>query len=809
MPIRYFNVLFIPFFCVGLSLQAQYITTVGGNGYTGNVGDDGPATCAGIPNPSGICIDKSGFLYLTCSNMIRKINLSANLITRVAGSDTWGNTGDGGQAKDALFQNPYSLCTDNKNNLFISEFVGNRIRKINLSTGIISTYAGTGTGGFSGDGVAANLTNLNQPKGICTDLAGNLYIADYGNHRIRKVDAATGIITTIAGNDLPVHSGDGGLAIAAGTAFPNSIATDATGNIYFAEFNATTSRIRKINFSTGIISTIAGNNNSSFSGDGGPAVNSELFRPEGLTIDLNGNIYISESGDSRVRVIDASTGIINTIAGNGINAFAGDGGFAINGSMDNPLGLINDSNGNLYIADKTNHRIRKISISAAAPPVLPTKISISTPNLTTCEGSPVSFTATATNPGFNAIYQWRVNDIPVDVIQSVFTTTLLKNGDIVTCVLKAIVCNQNIRDTSNSILMTVKPGLAPSVVINASDTSICSGTNITFIATVQNTGSNPAYQWKLNGSNVGTNSNSFNNASLAHGDTISCVVTASAVSGCASSNIVPSNKIGVEVKSGIPPTISITASALEICKGSSVLFSSEVSNANNSPSYQWKLNGKNVGTNYPTYSNANLSDNDMVICMVMSNGSTCNSLPVSSQELRIKVKSPPGIIIFPRDTLVAPGTQVRINAVITGQYSRFEWLPANLLNNPGTLSPTTVSLNNSADFILNLTSPEGCTSTSVSSIRIYRKLFMPTAFTPNGDHINDIYRIPPGVTITLDEFSIFDRWGNKLFTTNNINQGWNGTEKGLKSAIGGYIYLIRGYDDKGKIMNKGTFALIR
>ncbi len=175
--------------CIGLAVNAQNITTIAGNGYIGNVGDDGPATCAGTPNTSGICLDGKGFLYLTVSNSIRKIDLANNTIYRVAGSDSYGSNGDGGPAIDALMQYPYALCMDKKNNLYISEYGGHRIRKINLTTGIISTFAGNGTAGFSGDGGQATLASLNSPQGICTDAADNVYIADFNNHRIRKVDA--------------------------------------------------------------------------------------------------------------------------------------------------------------------------------------------------------------------------------------------------------------------------------------------------------------------------------------------------------------------------------------------------------------------------------------------------------------------------------------------------------------------------------------------------------------------------------------------------------------------------------------------
>ena len=736
------------FLCLCFPVKAQNITTIAGNGYNGNVGDDGPATCAGIPQPQGICLDGKGFLYITVSNSIRKIDLANNTIYRVAGSDTYGFSGDGGPAKDALFQHPVSICFDKKNNLYIAEQEGQRIRKINLSTGIITTIAGTGTAGFSGDGGPATFARLNMPRGICTDGSDNLYIADEVNNRIRKIDAATGIISTIGGNGSQVFSGDNGPAITAGITLPNSIVADPAGNLYFAESAPlVTSRVRKINGTTGIITTIAGNNNYAYSGDGGPAINASLFNPVSVALDLSGNLYISEQDDSRIRMIDASSGIINTIAGSGSNGFGGDGGPALLGTMNYPNQIAHDSNGNLYIADFFNNRIRKVGAETAPPPVLPTTISISASTVSSCEGSPVTFTAVSVNPGFNAIYQWKVNGNPVNVIQPVFTTTILKNGDLVSCTLLAVVCGINLQINSTVIKMTVQPGIPATASITATDTSICSGTNVVFTVATKNMAGNPAYQWKLNGVNVGTNSNSYSSNALGNGDTVRCDVTGTSVSACGGITVVKSGDIVMNVQSGQAPGINVTASPAEICKGSPVTFSAVTINTGSNTNYQWLLNGRNVGTNSNSYTNNNISENDAVACRISTSGSACATLPVTSAEVRVRIKPAPVITLFPKDTLVVPGTQVKLNAVVTGQYAGYTWSPASLLITSSTLTPQTVALNNSTDFRLDVTGTEGCNATAASSIRIFRKLFMPNAFTPNGDNINDIYRIPPGVTI--------------------------------------------------------------
>ena len=806
---RQIIVVLIVCLCYSFSAQAQFITTIAGTDNSGNFGDDGPATCAGIPNPRSICLDGKGFLYLTASNSVRKIDLATNTITRVAGSDTYGYSGDGGQAKDALLQNPGGLCIDKNNNLYIAEAQGNRIRKVNLSTGIISTIAGTGTPGYSGDGGPAILATLNIPAGICVDVSDNLYIADVFNNRIRRIDILTGIINTFAGNGNRIFSGDNGPAILAGIANPNSIAIDASGNFYVAEaVSLLTSRVRKINALTGIITTIAGNNNFSYTGDGGPAQNAELFQPSGLSIDRSGNIYISQFGDSRIRQIDGTTGIISTIAGNGVNTLSGDGGPAITASLNHPAGLAHDNNGNLYIADDFNFRIRKIGASTVPPPVLPTTISIAASTEFSCQGVPVTFTATSVNPGFNAIYQWKVNGNPVNVIQKVFTTSILQNGDIVSCTLLAIICGINIQLNSTTIKMTVQPGIPPAAYINASDTAVCIGSSVLFTATTQNL-SNQSYQWKLNGINIGTNSKTFTSSSLIDGDSIRCEVTGTNTSACGGKGIQRSNLIVMNVQSGQAAIINISSSDTEVCKGVPVTFTAVAGNAGTNPDYQWTLNGKNTGTNSKIYTNNSLSDNDAIICRVSSSGSACATLPVNSKEIRIRIKPTPVITMFPKDTLVTTGTQVRLSASVSGLYSSYNWSPANLLTSSSTLTPLTVALNNSVDFRLDMISAEGCSASATSSIRIFRKLYMPNAFTPNGDGVNEIYRIPPGVTITLYEFSIFDRWGNKIFTTKDINQGWNGTIKGIKSPVATYTYLIRGADTKGSTIEKGSLSLIR
>ena len=212
------------------------------------------------------------------------------------------------------------MAVDASGNLYIADTGNNRIRKVS-ATGIITTVAGNGSAGYSGDGGPATSAQLDGPEGVAVDGSGNLYIADTCNNRIRKV-SATGIITTVAGNGSAGYSGDGGPATSAQLSLPAGVAVDGSGNLYIADSG--NNRIRKVS-ATGIITTVAGNGSPGYSGDGGPATSAQLNQPAGVAVDASGNLYIADSSNNRIRKVSA-TGIITTVAGNGFDGYSGDGG---------------------------------------------------------------------------------------------------------------------------------------------------------------------------------------------------------------------------------------------------------------------------------------------------------------------------------------------------------------------------------------------------------------------------------------------------------------------------------------------------
>lgn len=340
--------------CFPAKTNAQLIiSTYAGTGAAGFSGDTGPATTAQIHTPHGVAVDAAGNVYFTDygNHRIRKIDVSGNIRT-IAGTGAPGFSGDGGPATAADLYSPRGIAVDGTGNIFFSDYVNHRIRKVTPS-GIISTVAGNGFPGFGGDGGPATSAMLKYAWGVAIDGSGNLYIADQNNCRVRKVSAA-GTISTIAGNGTCFIGGDGGPASVAAVQYPLGVACDATGNVYIADYG--NNRIRKIN-PAGIISTVAGSAVFGFSGDGGPSTASQLYYPMGIAIDGPGNIYICDVNNNRIRMINTS-GIISTIAGNGTAGFSGDGGSPVLASLDRSTGVAIDNTGKIYIADNNNNRIR-------------------------------------------------------------------------------------------------------------------------------------------------------------------------------------------------------------------------------------------------------------------------------------------------------------------------------------------------------------------------------------------------------------------------------------------------------------------
>ncbi len=339
------------------SLNAQIISTIAGNGTPTSTGDGGLATAATVNTPTFITTDASGNIYFPdyTGNKIRKITIATGIITTIAGTGVGSFTGDGGLATAATIYSPWGIAIDASGNIYIGDRTNYRVRKITASTGIISTICGTGVNTSTGDGGLATAATINDPGSLFFDTVGNLYITEIVGHRIRKITTATGIITTICGNGINTSTGDGGLATAATINQPFGGSIDASDNIYIGELSG--NRVRKITASTGIITTICGNGGGSSTGDGGLATAATIVGSFGMYVDkITGDIYIAEG--SRIRKITASTGIISTICGTGANTSTGDGGPATAATISSAMG-IHYANSKLYIGEYGGNRIRQ------------------------------------------------------------------------------------------------------------------------------------------------------------------------------------------------------------------------------------------------------------------------------------------------------------------------------------------------------------------------------------------------------------------------------------------------------------------
>ena len=333
------------------------MTRYAGSGESGFSGDGGPAIKANFKTPAGLAFDPEGNLYIADreNHRVRKIDTSGNIST-FAGIGKAGFSGDGGPAVRAKLNLPSGLATDKKGNLFISDRSNDRIRVVDKK-GVIRTYAGSGVAGFQGDAGPALKAQLDKPFGIALDEAENLYIADRNNNRVRKV-SPEGIITTVAGDGGFFFMGDNGPAYRASVAAPTGVAVDKKGNLYIADRN--NNRIRLVD-KLGMIRTVAGTGQQDYNGDSETARETNLYLPFGLTVDSNDNLLIIDRSHYRIRRIDPKSGKVETVAGNGLKLFAGDGGPATGATLSFPHGMFLDKDDNLIFSDKGHYRIRKIT----------------------------------------------------------------------------------------------------------------------------------------------------------------------------------------------------------------------------------------------------------------------------------------------------------------------------------------------------------------------------------------------------------------------------------------------------------------
>jgi len=339
----------------------QSIVTVAGTGMAAGGGDGGPAVQAQLNLPFDVALDVRGNLYFsdTFNHRVRRIDQKSGTITTMAGDGTAGFSGDGGLATKARLNEPYGIVLDALGSLFVVDRLNRRVRRVDGRTGIITTVAGNGTKTYSGDGGPAQAAGLVEPNGVALDRTGQfLLIADVGGNRIRKVDLTTGRISTFAGTGRARHDGDGRPAADASLWGARAVDVGPDGSVYILEREGNTLRV--VSPSTGTITTVAGTGAKGYSGDGGPARSATFNGPKELAVDAKGNIWVVDTENHAIRLIDGTTRMIETVAGQGQPGGGGDGGPATKAGLDRPHGVAASLDGTFWIGDTHNHRIRRV-----------------------------------------------------------------------------------------------------------------------------------------------------------------------------------------------------------------------------------------------------------------------------------------------------------------------------------------------------------------------------------------------------------------------------------------------------------------
>ena len=903
------------------------ITTIAGTGTIGYTGDGGPALSATLYHPGPIIVDNAGNIIFADQNeeVLRQIDAAGN-ITTVSAAFTGGCSGEGVPLSQAVFVGVVGLAKDNAGNIYVSDQDCNTVRKIS-TTRIVTTVAGNGTLGFSGDGGPATAAQLDYPCQVGIDNAGNIYIPDAGNNRIRKVNTS-GIITTIGGDGVRNSSGDGGPAALAEFALPESICVDNAGNIYVAE-NASY-EVRKIDPS-GIVTDYAGNRTYGYSGDGGPASQAQVTEIENIDQDAGGNIYVVDYYNQVIRKVTncpltqvALQPSDNSlcVGANAVFAFTASGSTGLQWQANSGTGWNDINDGGPYTGTTTN------SLTITSPPAalsgtqyrcallngcgtittVPATLTVaapSTPALTIatastsiCTGASATFTATPANGGAGPSFQWQLNGTNTGANSPLYSNSALNNGDVLTCTLTtSAACATAPTAASNAITMTVNPRLTPGINITGPTTAICAGTSATFTATATNAGPAPTYQWQINGNPVGTNSPTYSNpGSLNNGDAVTCLLTsnaactlnsesasnpvlmkvdpvvtpdigiatatpsvcagtsvtftAAAVNGgaspafqwsvnglpvgssapsyvtntlqngddigcimtsaatCPTTPSVSSNTITEQVKPVVNASVSIDASATTICSGTPVSFTATPVNGGASPAYQWQLNGNNTGSNKPTFASSGLSNGDVIAC-TMTGSLDCSTPAAAPVPIVMTVNTTPTITPMP-DTIIALGQSLILSSTVTGPVTAYQWSPTDGLDNPAAPAPVAFPLNTTT-YHVTVTTDAGCTANGSVKIGVFKTLRMPAAFSPNGDGKNDLFRIPPSLSVKISAFAVFDRYGARVFYTSDGTAGWDGTLDGHPQPAGAYVWMIV-YEDlltHKSTHTTGTVILIR
>ena len=415
-----------------------------------------------------------------------------------------------------------------------------------------------------------------------------------------------------------------------------------------------------------------------------------------------------------------------------------------------------------------------------------------------CTNSPANFSATLATAFIENHYQWQSNGDNVGGDSPNYTSTDPQEGETIRCIFAGSTTCGGLIDTSNAVVLHLIDTGAAAVQITASAGYVCQGSMISFSASGVNDGPSPFYQWQVNGVNVGSDSAGFTTGNWFNGDKIACLMTSNAT--CISNTPALSNFLSPAVVPVSSSSITITATSTDICFGDTVIFSAIPTNGGNSPSYQWQINGSDIGADNGLFASSSLANGDDIQC-IMSSSVTCSQPVVSVNTITLTVRPLP-VVRMQSDTSIARGQHIQLTPYYAGNITGYQWEPANSLDNASLPDPI-ASPFATTTYSLNVTDEDGCAASVKTTIHVFTPLAMPGAFSPNGDGKNDVFRIPPSLNIKLLGFSIYNRWGQRMFFTANSEEGWNGMINGSPQPVGAYVWEIE-YEDP--FTNKVTSA---
>ncbi|MBG9375008.1 gliding motility-associated C-terminal domain-containing protein [Panacibacter sp. DH6] len=426
-----------------------------------------------------------------------------------------------------------------------------------------------------------------------------------------------------------------------------------------------------------------------------------------------------------------------------------------------------------------------------------------------CEGEQTLFTSAVDYKYGTPIYNWTVNGVPVGN-KTTYTTDSLTNGAEVKCLMQVIIpsCADTLYSLSKMNIY-VYPMIHPAIKITPTATNICVGEEVTFTATA-NGGAFPTFTWMINDTATGDTGAALITSKLKDGDSVSCIITIDQDSRCKTTTSAPSNKVGMRVRDFIHPAVFVTSPETTVCAGRPVTFNAQPQYEGDYTYYQWMVNDYYAGQNSPNFTSDKFANGDRVYCSLTTNIPGCShNETVKSATETVTIKPGPEISFTTPAPEIPFGTAATINATITTQPASVLWKPDGVVVPATALNATTIPLRNDTTLSISITDVNGCTASKEIFIKVLHRVNIPSAFTPNNDGRNDLFRIPKDASIELHEFAVFDRWGNRIFLTKDKYTGWNGTYKSQLLSPGSYVYVIKGIVEHETVIIKGTVTLIR